>query len=81
VLMPDKNIGQAREQAQRLCNVANRIKADSVPAMKFTLSIGVSHLQPGERNQKMLFDRTAAALGKARQYGGNQIQAISSGTV
>ncbi len=81
VLMPDRNIGQAREQAQRLCNVANRVKAPSAPAMKFTLSVGVSHLQPGERNSKMMLDRTASALAKARQYGGNQIQAISSGTL
>jgi diguanylate cyclase (GGDEF)-like protein len=81
VLMPDRNIGQARELAQRLCNVANRVKAASVPAMKFTLSVGVSHLQPGERNSKMMLDRTASALAKARQYGGNQIQAISSGTL
>jgi diguanylate cyclase (GGDEF)-like protein len=81
VLMPDKNIGQAREQAQRLCNIASRIKAASVPAMNFTLSVGVSHLQPGERTSKMMLDRTAAALAKARQYGGNQIQAISSGTL
>ena len=81
VLMPDRNIGQARELAQRLCNVANRVKAASAPAMKFTLSVGVSHLQPGERNSKMMLDRTASALAKARQYGGNQIQAISSGTL
>jgi len=81
ILMPDRNIGQAREQAQRLCNVANRIKAASVPAMKFTLSVGVSHLQPGERTSKMMLERTAAALAKSRQYGGNQIQAISSGTL
>lgn len=81
VLMPDRNIGQARELAQRLCNVANRVKAPSVPAMRFTLSVGVSHLQPGERNGNMMLDRTASALAKARQYGGNQIQAISSGTL
>ena len=81
VLMPDRNIGQAREQAQRLCNVANRVKAASAPTMKFTLSVGVSHLQPGERNSKMMLERTASALSKARQYGGNQIQAISSGTL
>ncbi|MGH8051835.1 MAG: diguanylate cyclase domain-containing protein [Arenimonas sp.] len=81
VLMPDRNIGQAREQAQRLCNVANRVKATSIPSMKFTLSVGVSHLQPGERNAKMMLERTASALAKSRQYGGNQIQAISSGTL
>ena len=81
ILMPDRNIGQARELAQRLCNITNRIKATSVPAMKFTLSVGVSHLQPGERNSKMMLERVAAALAKANQYGGNQIQAISSGTL
>ena len=81
ILMPDRNIGQARELAQRLCNISNRIKATSAPAMKFTLSVGVSHLQPGERNSKMMLERTAAALAKANQYGGNQIQAISSGTL
>jgi diguanylate cyclase (GGDEF)-like protein len=81
VLMPDRNIGQARELAQRLCNVANKVKAASASTMRFTLSVGVSHLQPGERNNKMMLDRTASALAKARQYGGNQIQAISSGTL
>ena len=81
ILMPDRNIGQARELAQRLCNIANRIKATSAPTMKFTLSVGVSHLQSGERNSKMMLERIATALAKASQYGGNQIQAISSGTL
>ncbi len=78
VLMPDKNLGQARELAQRICNIAPEVKAPSEPTIKFTLSVGVSQLQPGERTSKLMFDRSAAALAKAQQYGGNQIQAVSN---
>lgn len=78
VLLPDRNIGEARELAQRLCNIASQVQAESAPEMKFTMSIGVSHLQAGERVGKMMLERTSIALAKARQYGGNQIQAISS---
>jgi diguanylate cyclase (GGDEF)-like protein len=81
VLMPDKNIGQAREQAQRMCNAANKISVTSTRDIKFTISVGVSHLQPGERNSSLMLERVTAALAKAVQYGGNQIQAISSATV
>lgn len=78
VLMPDKNLGQARELAQRICNLAPGVTVVSDPSIKFTLSVGVSQLQSGERSSKLMFDRSLAALDKARQYGGNQIQAVSS---
>jgi len=78
VLMPDRNLGQARELAQRICNIAPAVKAPSEPTIKFTLSVGVSQLQPGERISKLMFDRSAVALAKAQQYGGNQIQAVST---
>lgn len=78
VLMPDKNLGQARELAQRICNISHAVLVASEPAMKFTLSVGVSQLQPIERSSKLMFDRSAAALAKAQQYGGNQIQAVST---
>ncbi|MEO6172084.1 MAG: GGDEF domain-containing protein, partial [Arenimonas sp.] len=77
VLMPDKNLGQAREQAQRICNMAISLTAASEPDLKVTLSVGVSHLQAGEKSSKSMFDRSATALVKAQQYGGNQIQAVS----
>ena len=76
--MPDKNLGQARELAQRICNIAHEVVVPSEPFVKFTLSVGVSQLQPGERSSNMMFDRSAAALSKAQQYGGNQIQAMST---
>lgn len=78
VLMPDKNLGQARELAQRICNIAPEVAVLSDPSIKFTLSVGVSQLQSGERSSKLMFDRSLAALDKAQQYGGNQIQAVSS---
>lgn len=78
VLMPDRNLGQARELAQRICNIAPEVVAPSDPSIKFTLSVGVSQLQSGERSSKMMFDRSATALAKAQQYGGNQIQAVST---
>jgi diguanylate cyclase (GGDEF)-like protein len=81
VLMPGKNIGQARDQAQRLCNAASRIAVTSRKDIKFTISIGVSHLQPGERSSHFMLERVTAAMAKAIQYGGNQIQAISSATL
>lgn len=78
VLMPDKNLGQARELAQRICNIAGNISVASDPAMKFTLSVGVAQFEAGERTSKNMFDRAAIALAKAQQYGGNQIQAVSN---
>jgi diguanylate cyclase (GGDEF)-like protein len=80
-LMPGKNIGQARDLAQRICNAANKISITSTKDIKFTISVGVSHLQPGERNTNLMLERVTAALAKAVQYGGNQIQAISSATI
>ncbi len=77
VLMPDRNLGQARELAQRICNVAGSLTIASDPSTKFTMSVGVSQLQQGERAGKNMIDRAAAALAKAQQYGGNQIQAVS----
>jgi diguanylate cyclase (GGDEF)-like protein len=81
MLMPGKNIGQARDQAQRLCNSASKILVISSKDIKFTVSVGVSHLQPGERSSHFMLERVTAALAKAVQYGGNQIQAISSATL
>ncbi len=78
VLMPDRNLGQARELAQRICNIAPAVAVSSEPLARFTLSVGVSQLQPGERSSNMMFDRSRAALEKAQQYGGNQIQAMST---
>jgi diguanylate cyclase (GGDEF)-like protein len=80
-IMPGKNIGQARDLAQRICNAANKISITSTKDIKFTISVGVSHLQPGERNTSFMLERVTAALAKAVQYGGNQIQAISSATL
>ena len=40
-----------------------------------TISIGVAQMIMGERTPEFAQERVARALAKARQYGGNQVQA------
>lgn len=79
VLMPGRKLGVARDLAERLCVLASGV---ATPGGKLSISIGVSALQPGERgNSPLMIERTAQALARARQYGGNQSQVVSSQTV
>ncbi len=82
VLMPGRQLGVARELADRLCQLVLKMTHPAPSSDgKFTLTIGLSATQPGERGPQMLMERVAKAVAKGRQYGGNQAQAVSSGTV
>jgi diguanylate cyclase (GGDEF)-like protein len=74
VLAPGRAIGVARELAERICAEARKLS----PGNDITVSIGVSQMMPGERSAQFMRVRAINALGKARLYGGNQVQAVAS---
>lgn len=74
VLAPGRAIGVARELAERICaEVAKQQLGGGL-----TVSIGVSQMMAGEQSAQFMRVRAINALGKARLYGGNQVQAIAS---
>lgn len=78
VILAGRQLGEARLLAERF---AMRLRDNSPgPADGGTVSVsvGATQLQPGERNAEPMMDRAGKALTKARQYGGNQVQAVSS---
>jgi GGDEF domain-containing protein len=74
VLAPGRAIGVARELAERICA---EVRKENLGG-ELTLSIGVSQMMPGERSAQFMRVRAINALGKARLYGGNQVQAVAS---
>lgn len=74
VLAPGRAIGVARELGERIC--AEVLK--QYPGGGLTVSIGVSQMMAGEHSAQFMRVRAINALGKARLYGGNQVQAIAS---
>lgn len=78
LIAPGLQIGEARELAERLCSAARKHRVAEMPEASFNMSIGVAQLQPGERTPQLMMNRLANALGKAREYGGNQAQATDS---
>jgi diguanylate cyclase (GGDEF)-like protein len=77
LVMPGLQIGLARDLGDRICAAVRRLKVPGSPAA-LTFSIGIARLQPGERSAQPMLDRAGQALANARQYGGNQVQSISS---
>ena len=78
VLLPARPIGEARALGERLCAAVRKLalplgESDSV----LGLSIGVSQMLIGERTAQQALERAGRALAKARQYGGNQVQAVA----
>lgn len=80
LVMPGLQISLARDLGDRICAAIRRLKVPTGVA-PLTLSIGIARLQPGERSAQAMLDRAGQALANARQYGGNQVQAISSDSV
>ncbi len=78
LIVPGRQIGLARELAERICAAARKHRAAGLPGIGFNVSIGVAQLQPGERSPQQMMARLAQAFGKAREYGGNQAQATDS---
>ncbi len=79
VVLPGRQIGEARALGERICvQVRKRALPFAVDA-SLRVSLGAAQLQPGERHPKLLLERAQRALAKARQYGGDQVQAVASG--
>jgi len=77
VLLYGRSIGDARALADRICASVRKLALPAADGAILQVSVGVSHMQPGERTSQFVLDRAAKALAKARQYGGNQVQAIA----
>lgn len=78
VLLSGRAIGEARTLADRICVAVRKQALPTTPGASLLTSIGVSQMQPGERTPQLMRERAAKALAKARQYGGDQVQAIVS---
>jgi GGDEF domain-containing protein len=78
VLLSGRSIGEARILADRICLAVRKQALATTPGATLLASIGVSQMQPGERTPQLMRERAAKALAKARQYGGDQVQAIVS---
>jgi diguanylate cyclase (GGDEF)-like protein len=81
VFLAGRSIGEARALAERLCLTVRKQTVPTSEGGTLLVSIGASQLQPGERTPQLMLERATKALAKARQYGGNQVQAIASTTV
>lgn len=81
VLLSGRSIGDARTMGERICAAVRKLSLPGKPGSTQLVSIGVSQMQPGERNPQLMLERCGKALAKARQYGGNQVQAIASTNV
>jgi diguanylate cyclase (GGDEF)-like protein len=78
VLLPGRPIGDARALGERLCAAMRKLALPVAEDRDLGVSIGVAQMHSGEKLTRPMLDRAERALGKARQYGGNQVQAIAS---
>ena len=79
VILSGRPIGEARGLAERLCLSVRKLGLPIAEGTSLALSVGVSQVLMGERSAQAAVDRAGKALGKARQYGGNQVQAVAGG--
>ena len=77
VLLSGRPIGEARVLAERICAAVRKLGLPIVDETVLGLSIGVSQMLMGERSPQPALERAVRALAKARQYGGNQVQAVA----
>ncbi len=77
VLLSGRPIGEARVLAERICAAVRKLGLPIVDETMPGLSLGVSQMLMGERSPQLALERAARALAKARQYGGNQVQAVA----
>jgi diguanylate cyclase (GGDEF)-like protein len=78
-VLSGRPIGEARALAERLCLAVRKLGLPIAEGTSLALSVGVSQVLMGERSAQQAVDRASKALGKARQYGGNQVQAVAGG--
>ncbi|MCX7042626.1 MAG: diguanylate cyclase [Gammaproteobacteria bacterium] len=77
VLLSGRPIGEARVLADRICAAVRKLGLPLADEKILGLSIGVSQMLMGERSPQLALERAVRALAKARQYGGNQVQAVA----
>jgi diguanylate cyclase (GGDEF)-like protein len=77
VLLGGRAIGEAKTLAERILAATRKRALPVGEAGTLQLSLGVAQSQPGERDPKLVLQRAGKALAKARQYGGDQVQAIT----
>ena len=80
-MLPGRSIGEAQTLGERICAAVRKQALPAGQNATLLVSLGVSQMQPGERTPQLMLERVNKALAKARQYGGNQVQAIASTTV
>lgn len=78
-VLSGRPIGDARALAERLCLAVRKLGLPIAEGTSLALSVGVSQVLMGERSAQQAVDRASKALGKAKQYGGNQVQAVAGG--
>lgn len=77
VLLSGRPIGEARVLAERICAAVKKLGLPVGDEKVLALSIGVSQMLMGERTPQHALERALRAVAKARQYGGNQVQAVA----
>lgn len=77
VLLSGRPIGEARVLAERICAAVRKLGLPLADEKILALSVGVSQMLMGERSPQLALERAVRALAKARQYGGNQVQAVA----
>jgi GGDEF domain-containing protein len=77
VLLSGRPIGEARVLAERICAAVRKLGLPLGDEKILGLSVGVSQMLMGERSPQLALERAVRALEKARQYGGNQVQAVA----
>jgi diguanylate cyclase (GGDEF)-like protein len=78
LLAPGHTLEAAHDLAARLCNAVRGQLQRGLPGGPLTISIGLAPMAPHDRNGASILQRATVALSKARQYGGNQVQAVAS---
>ncbi|MEO7251372.1 MAG: diguanylate cyclase [Arenimonas sp.] len=81
VLMSGHPIGEARTLGERVCVALRKREISTGEHGILSVSVGVAQMQSGERSPQPMLERVAKAWAKARQYGGDQVQAITTTAV
>ena len=75
VLLPNTELAQGRELAERLCiYIASTPISTKIGAVKITISLGVAEISPDIPNLAALIDRADTALYKAKGLGKNRVE-------
>jgi len=78
VLLAGRSATEVRTLGERLCTEMRRHPLPGAGG-PLTVSVGLASMQPGERSPLLTLERSAKALSKSREYGGNQAQMVLGG--